>query len=91
MAVNPVVFSKPGHERAWATRAMLGEERWIDERPMDVALAVDAGATVASIAAMVAARRRRAVPAALANGAQIALLVYWELLARYHDRHGAAL
>ena len=29
MAVNPVVFGKPAHERAWATRAVLGEEQWI--------------------------------------------------------------
>jgi hypothetical protein len=43
---------------------MLGEERWIDERPMDVAMAV--------------------------NGVGL-LLMYWELLARYHDRQGAAL
>jgi hypothetical protein len=89
MAVNPVVFGKPAHERAWSTRAMLGEEKWISERPMDAAMAVNAAATAAGIGAMIAARQRRAVPAAVATAASMALLlVYWELMARYHDRHG---
>lgn len=88
LAVNPVVFGKPAHERAWASRAMLGEERWIDERPMDTAMAVNAAATAAGIGAMIAARQRRAVPAAAATAAQMALLLaYWELMARYHDRN----
>ena len=40
---------------------------------------------------MVAAFRRRALPSALATGVQMALrLVYWELMARYHARNGAA-
>jgi hypothetical protein len=91
MALNPVVFGKPAHERAWSTRAMLGEERWIETRPMDAAMAVNAGATAAGIAAVIAARRRRAVPAALATATQMALLLaYWELMARYHDRELAA-
>jgi hypothetical protein len=87
LAVNPVVFGKPAHEHAWATRAMLGEERWIEDRPLDTAMAVNAGATVAGVAAMIAARRRHAVPAALAISIQmVLLLVYWELMARYHDQ-----
>ena len=87
MAINPVVFGKPADEQAWASRAMLGEERWISERPRDTAMAVNAAATAAGITAMVAARRRRAVPAAVAAAAQMGLLlVYWELMVRYHDR-----
>lgn len=88
MAINPVVFGEPAHERAWATRAILGEERWIEERPMDTAMAVDAAATIAGVAAMIAARRRRAVPAAVATATLMVLLMaYWELMARYHDRN----
>ena len=91
MAVNPVVFGKPAHERAWATRAVLGEEQWLAERRMDAAMAVDVGATAAGLAAMVAARRRRAMPAAAATALEMGLLMaYWELMARYYDRTSSA-
>jgi hypothetical protein len=87
LAVNPVVFPKPADERAWATRAMLGEEQWILDRPKDAALVVNAAASVAGVAAVVAARRRRLTPAAVSTAVQMALLlVYWELMARYVDR-----
>jgi hypothetical protein len=87
MMLNPVIFGKPAHQRAWSTRAILGEERWIEDRPLDAAMAVNAGATVAGVAAMIAARRHHALPAVVATGTEMALLlVYWELMARYHDR-----
>lgn len=87
MAVNPVIFGKPAHERAWATRAMLGEEQWIDERPKDTAMAVNAAATAAGITAMIAARKHHPRTAVLATTTQMALLLaYWELMVRYHDR-----
>ena len=90
MAINPVVFSEPAHGRAWATRAVLGEEQWIAERPMDAAVVVDVAATAAGLVAMLAARRRRARPAAAAMAVAMGLLMaYWELMARYYDRHGA--
>jgi hypothetical protein len=86
-AVNPVLFPKPAHDRAWPTRAMLGEELWIIDRPRDAGLGVNAAATAAGLAAAVAAGRHRLVPAMVASAAQMALLlVYWELMARYFDR-----
>ncbi|MFD2795148.1 DUF6653 family protein [Promicromonospora vindobonensis] len=89
MAVNPVVFREPAHDRAWATRAALGEEQWIAERPMDAALAVNVAATAALLVAMVAAHQRRAVPAAAATALEMGLLMaYWELMSRYYDRNG---
>jgi hypothetical protein len=89
MAVNPVVFGKPAHENAWATRAILGEERWIARRPMDAAMAVDVAATAAGVVAMAAAYRRRAIPAAAATAVEMGLLMaYWELMVRYYDRSG---
>jgi hypothetical protein len=87
LAVNPVVFGKPAHERAWSTRAMLGEELWITRRPRDAAMAVSALTSAVSVGAVIAARRRRPIPAATATVVQMAMtLVYWEQMVRYFDR-----
>jgi hypothetical protein len=86
--VNPFVFGRPAHQRAWSTRAMLGEELWVSRRPRDAAMVVSAAASAAALCAVVAARRRRPVPAALATAVQMALtLVYWAQMVRYFDRH----
>ena len=87
-AVNPVIFAPPADERAWATRAMLGEELWIVDRPRDAARMVNVAASLAAAAARVAASRRRARPATAGIIAQMVLtLVYWQLMAKYFDRH----
>ncbi|WP_241524221.1 DUF6653 family protein [Mycobacterium paraense] len=87
-AANPFVFGKPAHERAWSTRAMLGEELWISRRPRDAAGFVSAVTSVAALSALVAARRHRRLPAAIAVAVQMALtLVYWQQMVRYFDRH----
>jgi hypothetical protein len=58
---------------------------------MDTAMAVNVAATLALLVAMVAAHRRRAVPAAAATALEMGLLMaYWELMARYYDRNGGA-
>lgn len=91
LTVNPFVFGKPAHHRAWSTRAMLGEELWISRRPRDAAMVVSALASVAALGAIVAAGRRRARPAALAVAAQMALtLLYWEQMVRYLERERRA-
>jgi hypothetical protein len=88
MALNPVIFPEPADDHAWSTRAVLGEELWIAERPRDAAMAVDAAATLAGITALVAARRHRAAPAAGATAVTMALLlVYWRLMADYYAQH----
>ena len=38
LIANPVVFPEPKDDKAWATRAMLGEEMWIAKRPLDRAM-----------------------------------------------------
>ena len=78
MVVNPVVFGRPSHQRAWATRAVLGEELWIAEPRMDPAMVVNVAATAAGVVAIVAAHRHRAVPAAAATVLEMTLLMaYW--------------
>jgi hypothetical protein len=87
LAVNPFVFGKPRNERAWATRAMLGEELWITRRPRDAATAVSALTSVVALGGVIAARRRQLVAAAVATAVQMGLtLVYWEQMVRYFGR-----
>ncbi|OMC21767.1 hypothetical protein A5737_23050 [Mycobacterium colombiense] len=87
LAVNPVVFGKPAHHRAWSTRAMLGEELWISRRPGDAAMLVSAATSAAAFVAVVAARRHRLRPALIAVVVQMALtLVYWQQMVRYFER-----
>ncbi|WP_330230327.1 hypothetical protein OHA40_30830 [Nocardia sp. NBC_00508] len=90
-AVNPVLFPEPADQRAWATKAVLGEELWLVDHPRDAALAVNAAAAGAGMIALLGAWRRRPVPAAVAIGAQMLLLLgYWELMASYYETHRAA-
>jgi hypothetical protein len=87
LAVNPVLFPKPSHERAWATRAMLGEEQWILDRPRDASMVLSAATSAIAMVALIAARRRHLHTAVIATGVQMALtLVYWHLMARAFDR-----
>lgn len=82
-----MIFPLLKGDDAWATRAMLGEELWIDERPRDAAMVVNAAATVAGICAGVAARRRVAVPTAVPVAVEMGLLlVYWQQMVSYYDR-----
>ena len=87
LAVNPVLFAKPADNRAWATRAMLGEERWILDRPHDVSMVLSAVTSAVAVFALIAARRHHLRATVIATGAQMALtLVYWELMSRSFDR-----
>jgi hypothetical protein len=86
-AVNPFVFGKPAQQRAWSTRAMLGEELWISRRPRDPAIVVSGLTSAAAVVAVVAARRHRLLPAAIATALQMSLtLIYWEQMVRYLER-----
>lgn len=90
-AVNPVIFPEPAHRRAWSTRAILGEERWSADRPRDAGLVLNAVASVALSAALVAARRRRLRPTVAATALAMAVtLGYWALMVRYYDRRAGS-
>ncbi len=92
MLVNPIVFPEPAGKEAWATRAMLGEEMWIVQRPRDRAAAVNVAATVCAIGAVFAARSRRLAPTAVLTATQMTLVMgYWQLMAEYYDEMSHAL
>ena len=66
---------------------MLGEELWISRRPRDAATVLSGLTSAAAVVAVVAARRHRPLPAAIATALQMSLtLIYWEQMARYLER-----
>ncbi|MEC4765423.1 DUF6653 family protein [Mycobacterium sherrisii] len=86
-AVNPFVFGEPAQQRAWSTRAMLGEELWITRRPRDAAMVVSGLTSASAVVAVLAARRHRLLPAAIATALQMALtLIYWRQMVEYLER-----
>ena len=62
LAVNPVIFPKPAHDRAWAARAILGEELWATNRPRDAAAMVTGLTSLAAVAAIIASVRVGPLP-----------------------------
>ena len=62
LIVNPIMFREPNNDKAWATRAMLGEEMWIAERPLDRAMALGVGATAFGLGGVWGAYKRRLLP-----------------------------
>lgn len=85
-ALNPVLFPPPRDDSAYATRAVLGEERWLHERPVSGALAVDCLAGAALLVAIDGARRHRPWPMTIATITTMsAVLGYWREMVRYHD------
>jgi hypothetical protein len=87
LAANPVIFPKPANDRAWATRAILGEELSVTG-PVRAARGLTTATSLFALTAIISSVRHRPVPAAVACGMQMALtLVYWEKMARLWDRH----
>ena len=88
LTINPVVFPEPKDDKAWATRAMLGEEIWIAKRPLDRAMALNVAATALGLGGVWGALRRRPLPTAVCAVGQVAmLLAYWREVALYYERH----
>lgn len=85
MLINPVVFPEPPDDGAFSTRAILGERMWIEDRPMDAAMALNGAAAVAATVAAVGAWRRMPRTTVLANAAELALILgYWRRMSDYY-------
>jgi hypothetical protein len=88
LIVNPIMFREPKNDKAWATRAMLGEEMWIAKRPLDRAMALSMGATAFGLGGVWGAYKRRLLPTAVCTFGQVALLLaYWREMVLYYERH----
>jgi uncharacterized protein DUF6653 len=91
LAANPVIFPKPPNDRAWATRAILGEELSVTSPKRDSAKGLTAATSLVALIAIIAGARHRLTLAVVACALQMALtLVYWERMARYWDRYGTS-
>jgi hypothetical protein len=88
LIVNPIVFPEPKDDKAWATRAMLGEEMWIAKRPLDRAMAFSVGTAAFGLGGVRGAYKQRLFPTAVCAVGQVALLLaYWREMALYYERH----
>jgi hypothetical protein len=88
LIANPIVFREPKNDKAWATRAMLGEEMWIAERPLDRAMVLSVGATACNLGGVWGAYKRRLLQTVVCTVGQVALLLaYWREMAFYYERH----
>ena len=90
MIVNPIFTPPPADDSAWATRAVLGEERWLVDRPHDRIAAINAANAVTLLATIVPARKKNKPLTFLGVAASMALtLVSWNFYADYYDQHHA--
>lgn len=91
MLLNPIVFPKPRHDQAWATKAMLGEELWSERLRFDTAFSVNAASTAAMAVSIAGAWRKSARLTIPAAAAQMTLtLVFWKLMVDFHETTGSA-
>lgn len=88
LIANAIAFPEPKNDKAWATRAMLGEEMWIAKRPLDRAMALSIGATAFNLGGVWGAYKQRLLPTAVCTVGQVALLLaYWRGMVVYYERH----
>jgi hypothetical protein len=88
LIANAIAFPEPKNDRAWATRAMLGEEMWIAKRPLDRAMAFSVGATAFGLGGVWGAYKQRLLPTAICTVGQVALLLaYWREMVVYYEHH----
>jgi hypothetical protein len=87
MVVNPVITPPPSNDRAFATRAILGEEQWIAHPAMHRDLvALNALSAASLVMAVIAAYWLRPVPMAVAMAGSMAfILITWRGYAHLYD------
>jgi hypothetical protein len=87
MIINPVITPSVTDDRAFATRAILGEEQWIADpiKRRDI-IALNAVSTACLSVAGVAAWRRRRLPMCVAlTGSMAVILMTWRSYADVYD------
>jgi hypothetical protein len=87
MIINPIITPPVTDDRAFATRAILGEEQWIaDPSKRRGIIAINAVAAGCLCIAGVSASRRRLLPTAFATaGSMAVILMTWRSYAELYD------
>ena len=93
MIINPIITPPVTDDRAFATRAILGEEQWIADpiKRRDI-IALNALSTACLSVAGVAAWRRRPLPMAVAiAGSMAVILMTWRSYADLYEPASSSL
>ena len=87
MIVNPIITPPVTDDRAFATRAILGEEQWVaDPTKRTDIIALNAVSTAFLAVAGLTAWRRRPLPTAVAiAGSMVAILMTWRTYADHYE------
>lgn len=87
--VNPLLFSPPDDDDAWATRVVLGEQVWLDRgSPASVdTLFVAVSAPVYLYTLSAAAGRRPAGTALGTVASMVLMFLFFERMTRLYERH----
>ncbi|MGF0319190.1 DUF6653 family protein [Nocardia fluminea] len=86
-AINPIMTPEPADRRSFATRAILGEERWLARPALDPTMSVvNVAGAIALGGSMLAARHRQKVSTVLGVAATMAITLYsWRRYADLYD------
>ena len=92
-AINPIMTPEPADRRSLATRAILGEERWLAQPELDRTMSgLNAAGLCTLGGAIFAAWHRRKGPTILGVAATMALVLYgWRRYADLYDGDWSAV
>ena len=87
MIINPIITPPVTDDRAFATRAILGEEQWIADpiKRRDIIALNAVGAACLSVAGVTAWRRRPLPMAVAIAGSMAVILMTWRSYADLYD------